>query len=154
MWEFKFKSECEECLSRLIFKLKLICVLVHFKNLKNLGYYVKISFLSLSFVQGCEHIGWNNVVLTKVLVSPFSDVLNKCTFGLFKSVMFTWKSEWSKFISCILSSDFLESWFLIRWEESPWTVVENVGIELSLVIVESNCGSVNSDNISKSVDNG
>ena len=51
-----------------------------------------------------------------------------------------------------MAADFLESGFLVGGEEGPRAVVEDVGVELSLVVVESEGGSVHSDDISDSLD--
>jgi hypothetical protein len=55
--------------------------------LEDLGNNIEISLLGLSLVKRNVHIVRDNVVLSEVLLSPLSDVLNESTFVLFEGVV-------------------------------------------------------------------
>lgn len=154
MRELEFEGKNEPGLSALVSDLKLVCVLIHFKDLEDLGNYIEIFRLVRNLVQSSVHIRCNDIVLTKVLVSPLLDVAEESCFILVKSKLLARISERSIFVLRLLSSNFLECWLLISREETPWAIVIDISIELSLLIVDSELSSVNSNHISDSVNNG
>jgi hypothetical protein len=92
--------------------------------------------------------------LGKVLLSPFSDVLEDGGLVLLEGVSGSGEGEGDKLTGGFSTSDFLEGGLLVGGEKGPGAVVEEVSVELSLVVVESEGSSVDSDDVSDSVNDG
>ena len=75
----------------------------------DLGKNIEVSLVGLSFVKRNVLIVGDNVVLTEVLLSPLSDVLNKRTFVLFKGKMLSRVGKWSEIVCWVLVLNFLKS---------------------------------------------
>ena len=108
MRELEFEGKNEPGLSALVSDLKFVCVLIHFKDLEDLGNYIEVFRLVRNLVQSSVHIRCNDIVLTKVLVSPLLDVAEESCFILVKSKLLARISERSIFVLRLLSSNFLE----------------------------------------------
>lgn len=112
----------------------------------DLGNNVEVGFLGGGLAQLSRHVGGNHLVVAEILGSPLSELGKEVSIVLLESVSLSEVRE--SFIVMVSSG-----WgSLVSREKSPGAVVRNRGVELSLALVDSNDGSVNSDDVSNSVD--
>ena len=143
---------CLGCRERQISNSNLICVFIHFKQACYLGDNIEITFLLRSFYQRntkiiCTSQDW---ILAKVLSWPLSHISKEPDFMFFKRKVLVRMGIWQ-------GSIFLRfirfCCFFLR-KKSPRTIVVDVGIELSLIVVNSKSSSVNSNDIANLADDG
>jgi len=146
VWELESESKGEPGGSALVSQFQFVGVLVHLVDGDDLGNNIEVGLLGRSLAQLSSHIRGNDWIVTKVLGSPLSELGKEVSVVLFKSIFL---SEVAESSVVVISS----SWgLLVSGEEGPGAVVRNGGVELSLALVNSNDSSVNSNNVSDSVD--
>jgi hypothetical protein len=114
--------------------------------LEDLGDNIEISVLFGGFVEIDRFLSSNGSWGENV-VGPFSEGSENGNILSFDGGFLSWECVW-----CIGWHGGSEWGCLVGGEESVWGLVEHVDVELSLVLVDSHVGSVNSDDVSESVD--
>jgi len=146
--ELELEGEGVESLSGVISELEFVGVLVELEDLEDLGDDVEVSLLLGSLLELDALVG-SDVGGGEVVVGPLSeggedgDVLS-LEGGLLSG----------EGVGGVVAGGLSEGGELISGEKSVGALVEHVDVELSLVLVDSHGGSVHSDNVSESVDDG
>ena len=146
VWELELKSKGVESLTRVVSKLKLVGVVIKLENLEDLGDDVEVSGLLRGLLEVNNSVS-TDVIGLEELVSPLSEGTNDGGVLLLNGGSLSGESVW------LVSSNVLSEWVgLIGGEKSVGGLIEHVDIELSLVLPDSHVSSVDSDDISESVD--
>lgn len=145
MWELQFQGEGEEGLTRQVSQLQLIGVLIELEHLENLGNDIEVTLALGSLLELGGSVTANVGALEEV-ACPLSEGSEDGVVLSLDGGSLAREGVWS-----IWSNGLSEWGLLICGEESIGGLVEHVDVELSLVLVDSHVGSVDSDDVSESV---
>lgn len=147
VWEFQLEGQAVVSLTGLILEFELVGVFVKLENLEDLSDNVEIFFLFLGSVFKADNLFISdNVTGGKKLISPFFEGVLDLSILFLMGVFFTGIGEWS------ITSGLSEWGKLIGGVDGPGRVVGHVDGELSSIVVEFKFSSVNSNNITNSMD--
>jgi hypothetical protein len=131
-----------------IFHAEFIGVFIKLVELGDLCDNIEITGGFLDVAEGLGLVHGDTLVLGEVLRGPLADAGKKGNFVLLPSVTLSGVCD-----GLVFTSGTTESRVLIRWEEAPGSVVLEVNVELAFVVVESERGAMDADDVSNSVDN-
>jgi len=137
-------------ITRGILNLKFVGVFVHLEDLEDLGDNVEIIMTGFGLLQRLVHILGDDIVTTEVAAGPLLEVAQDSNFVLLESGVLARESEGS----VLANGSVVKRSSLVSGEEGPGTVLVDGAVELSGVVVETESDSVESDDITDSVNNG
>jgi len=120
---------------------ELVGVLIELEDMANLSNNIEVTLVSACLVETNTEIVGDHVVLAEVAWGPLAEVGKNSCLALV---------EWGV-LSRVTDSKILIG---VTSEGSPWAIVENVGIELSLAVVEAKGSSVDTNDVSEAGDDG
>jgi hypothetical protein len=132
----------------LILQFQLVGVLIKLENLENLSDDIEVTISARSGLEGGQVFLLDNGVLSKEGVGPLLE-------GLDNSQVLRLLSGFLARVSIrSISDNMTERGSLLRGVENPGANIVHVDVELSLVVVDSQFGSVDSNDVTDSVDDG
>jgi hypothetical protein len=132
----------------LILQFQLVGVLIKLENLENLSDDIEVTISARSGLEGGQVFLLDNGVLSKEGVGPLLE-------GLDNSQVLRLLSGFLARVSIrSISDNMTERGSLLRGVENPGANVVHVDVELSLVVVDSQFCSVDSNDVTDSVDDG
>ena len=146
--ELKLESESVVNFSGSISELELISVLIKLEDLEDLGDNVEVLGSLGGLTEGGVGAIGKNVVGGEVVVGPLLESLEDGGVLSLVGGLLSRESVGS------LGNGLSKRSLLIRGVESPGALVSELDVELGLVLPNSNLSSVDSDDISESVDDG
>lgn len=146
--ELKLESESVVNFSGSISELELISVLIKLEDLEDLGDNVEVLGSLRGLTEGGVGAIGKNVVGGEVVVGPLLESLEDGGVLSLVGGLLSRESVGS------LGNGLSKRSLLIRGVESPGALVSELDVELGLVLPNSNLSSVDSDDISESVDDG
>ena len=130
----------------MILQFQLVGVLIKLENLENLSDDIEVTISARSGLEGGQVFLLDNGVLSKEGVGPLLE-------GLDNSQVLRLLSGFLARVSIrSISDNMTERGSLLRGVENPGANIVHVDVELSLVVVDSQFCSVDSDDITNSVD--
>ena len=146
--ELKLESESVVNFSGSISELELISVLIKLEDLEDLGDNIEVLGSLGGLTEGGVGAIGKNVVGGEVVVGPLLESLEDGGVLSLVGGLLSRESVGS------LGNGLSKRSLLIRGVESPGALVSELDVELGLVLPNSNLSSVDSDDISESVDDG
>ena len=147
VWELELEGKNVEGLTRLVSDLELVGVVIEVEDLEDLSNNVEVRALLGSLLEWGDLAISENVGGGEESGGPLLESLLDGNILSLESGSLSREGVWG------ISVDSLTEWgMLVGGVESPGALVVHVDVELSSVVVLSHVGRVDSDDISKSVD--
>ena len=146
MWELELEGEGVVGLTGVVSQLELVCVLVKLEDLENLDNDIEVVALVLGSLELNGTISTNVGGLEEV-VGPLLEGLLDGNILSLESGSLSRESVWG-----LVSDGLSKRRELVSGVESPGAELLDVDVELSSSLVESELSSVDSDDVTNSVD--